>query len=212
MPITTVLFDLDGTLLDSFALIMAAFRHACDTVLGYVPTEDALHAHWGEPLRTRFAYFAPDRVDELVAAYTPYYDVLQTQLAAPFPGVPQMLQRLRRRGARLGVVTSKRRRAALRDLDVFHLAQYLDTVVVAEDVVSPKPAPDAVLEALRRLDAQRAQAWMVGDWILDIQAARAAAVTSVAAMWGAWDRSALLGSAPDYVAERPEDIVRLLAG
>ncbi len=212
MSITTILFDLDGTLLDSFALILAAFRHACLTVLGHAPTDEELHVLWGAPLRTRFAHIAPDRVDDLLAAYTPRYDALQAQLAAPFPGVQQMLETLRTRGLRLGVVTSKRRRSALRDLEVFSLGRHIDTLVAAEDVAVPKPAPDVVFEALRRLQARAEDTWMVGDWTLDIQAARAAAVTAVAALWGTLDRAAVLASGPDYIAERPEDVVRLLSG
>jgi pyrophosphatase PpaX len=80
MRITTVLFDLDGTLIDTFALIMEAFRRACQAVLGSDPSNDDLYVHWGAPLRTRFAAIAPHQVDKLVAAYTPIYDALQMQL------------------------------------------------------------------------------------------------------------------------------------
>lgn len=212
MLITTVLFDLDGTLIDTFTLILEAFRRACQTVLRSDPSNEALFAHWGAPLRMRFASIAPDQVDELVAAYTSIYDALQMQLASPFPGVLQMLESLKARGIRNGVVTSKRRRSTVRDLEVFNVAGHIDVVVAAEDVVYPKPAPDAVEEALRQLRAQPTDAWMVGDWITDLQAARAAHVAFVAALWGTRDRGALLEGNPDYVAERPADIVRLLSG
>ncbi len=212
MPTTTVLFDLDGTLLDTFTLITEAFRRACHAILSSEPSDDVRNAHWGAPLRTRFAAIAPDRVDDLIAAYTPFYDALQAQLAAPYPGVPQMLEAVRERGLRIGVVTSKRRRSAVRDLEVFRLAPYIDTLVAAEDVVLPKPAADAVVEAVRRLGARPPETWMIGDWIIDLQAARAARVTAVAALWGARDPAALLAAEPDYVAARPEDIVRLLSG
>jgi len=211
MPITTVLFDLDGTLLDTFTLIKEAFRRACQTVLKSAPSHEALLAHWGAPLRIRFASIAPDQVDELVAAYTPIYNALQLQLAAPFPGIPQMLESLKARGMRLGVVTSKRRRSTMHDLEVFQVTGYIDAVVAWEDVVQPKPAADAVEEALRRLVAQPADAWMVGDWITDLEAARAARVGAVAALWGTRDRATLLAANPDYVAERPADVVRLLS-
>lgn len=212
MPTTTVLFDLDGTLIDTFTLIMEAFRRACQTVLKSDPSDEALFAHWGAPLRIRFAAIAPAQVEELVAAYTPIYDALQVQLAAPFPGVPEMLQELKVRGIRIGVVTSKRRRSSMRDLEVFQVADHIDTVVAWEDVVQPKPAAEAVEEALRRLGAHPQETWMIGDWITDLHAARAARVTAVAALWGTRDRAALLAANPDYVAERPADVIRLLSG
>jgi pyrophosphatase PpaX len=123
-----------------------------------------------------------------------------------------MLERLKALGIRIGVVTSKRRHSTVRDLEVFQIAGYIDAVVAAEDVAYPKPAADAVEEALRRLGAQSTEAWMVGDWITDLQAARAAHVATVAALWGTRDKAALLAVNPDYVAERPADIVRLLSG
>jgi pyrophosphatase PpaX len=121
-----------------------------------------------------------------------------------------MLEGLKARGSKIGIVTSKRRRSTMRDLEVFQIAGYIDAVVAWEDVVRPKPAADAVEEALRRLVAQPTEAWMVGDWITDLQAARAARVGAVAALWGTRDRAALLAANPDYVAERPADIVQLL--
>jgi len=211
MGIAAVLFDLDGTLIDSFALIAASYRHAARTVLDRTLTEEEVVARWGEPLVVRAAHLAPHRTEEFVAAYTAYYDAHHDPLCRPFPGVPQMLAALASRGCRLAVVTSKRRRSTRQALERCGLASWIEAAVCAEDVRVPKPAPDPVVEALQRLRVTPSEAWMVGDAAFDILAARGAGVWSVAAMWGAREREALLAARPDYEVACPGDLVSLVA-
>jgi len=206
-----VVFDLDGTLIDSFGLIVASFRHAARVVLDRVLTEDEAMVRWGEPLPVRAAHLAAGRVHELIAAYTAYYDANHDRLCRPFAGVPEMLAALAARGVRMGVATSKRRRSTAQALERCGLARWIGAAVSAEDVRIPKPAADPVLEALRRLGAAPEAAWMVGDAVFDVQAAHKAGVRSVAALWGTREREALLGARPDYVAPRPDDVVSLVA-
>jgi pyrophosphatase PpaX len=207
-----VLFDLDGTLLDSFALITAAFREACRRVLGREPTEREVMDRWGQPLQARFQALAPDRVAELTRIYSACYDASFRTLARAFPGVEELLRRLRARGLGLGVVTSKRRRSTLRDLEAFGLLGYFATVVASEDVTRVKPAPEPVLRALTALRADPAGSWLVGDGHLDVLAGRAAGVRTIAALWGTREREALLAAAPDYVAASPEEVAALVDG
>lgn len=210
--IDAVLFDLDGTLIDSYDLIAESFRHACRTVLRRGASEQEVTARWGEPLPVRFAAVDPARIPELTAAYTDYYERHHNKLAAPFPGVLEMLAALHERGIRMGVVTSKRRYSTLQAIERLGLAPYIAAAVSAEDISSPKPAPDAVLEAARLLGMSATATCMVGDGVFDIQAAKAAGVTSIAALWGTRERTALLASGPDYVVERPEEVVLLVSG
>lgn len=206
-----VLFDLDGTLLDSYQLITSAFRHACTAVLGREVSDAEVTSRWGQPLSDRFAAIAAGRIPELVAAYTDFYSLHVDQLAALFPGVREMLGQLAERGLRLGVVTSKRRASTAEALEKFGLRPFIRVAVSAEDVDAPKPAPDPIVLAAKQLGAASEETWMVGDGVLDMQAARAAGAASVAAVWGTRERDALLASDPDYVAERPEDVVEILS-
>jgi pyrophosphatase PpaX len=205
-----VVFDLDGTLIDSFVLIAESYRHAAQTVLGRPLTDDEVVARWGEPLQARVAHLAPDRGEELIAAYTAHYEAHHDRLCRPYPGIPEMLAALAAHGCRQGVVTSKRRRATAHALERFGLESWIQVAVCAEDVHVPKPAPDPILEVLTRLDAARSDAWMVGDAVFDIEAARGAGVRSVAALWGTREREALRVARPDYVAARPADVVPLV--
>jgi pyrophosphatase PpaX len=213
MRVVAVMFDLDGTLIDSFALIEAAFRHASRTVLGRPPTDEEVLARWGEPLPVRAAHLVPDprRAAEWVRAYTAYYDAHHDRECRLFPGIPEMLAELASRGCALGIVTSKRPRSTMQAVERFGLGAWIRAVVTAEDVPAPKPAPDPIALALGRLAAHPPEALMVGDGVFDIQAARAAGVRSVAAMWGTREGPAVLAAAPDHVARRPADLVSLVA-
>lgn len=207
-----VVFDLDGTLIDSFGLIDASFRHAARVVLDRDLTPGEVTTGWGEPLPVRAARLAAGRVDELIAAYTAYYDANHDRLCRPFAGVPEMLAALAARGVRLGVATSKRRRSTLQALERCHLARWIGAAISAEDVPAPKPAADAVLAALGGLRVSAERAWMVGDGAFDIEAARRAGVRSVAALWGTREREALLGARPDHMASHPDHVVLLVSG
>jgi len=206
-----VLFDLDGTLIDSHRLIVASFQHACLAVLDRPMTEADARIRWGRPLPVRFAAVAPDRIPDLVDAYAAYYDQHERALASVFPGVAEMLDALARAGLAMAVVTSKRNRAATQALRVLGLSQWIGATIGAEDVPSPKPAADPVREALRRLGASPESALVVGDSVLDMRAARAAGVRSAAALWGAEDPDAVLACGPDYVVRSPDEVTALAA-
>jgi len=210
MHVHAVLFDLDGTLIDSHDLIIASFRHACRMVLDRDMSADEAQVRWGQPLATRFAAVAPEHVGALVDAYTAHYDAHEPTLASVFPGVPEMLDALAQRGQKLAVVTAKRRRAAAQALRVLGLEPWFAAALGAEDAPAPKPAPDPVYEALRRLGVARDAALMVGDGEFDVRAAKAAGVRSAAALWGTRECEALLACDPDYVVGSPDEVVTLV--
>lgn len=212
LSVDAVLFDLDGTLVDSFSLIAESFTYAVRKVLARDPTPEELRREWGAPLRTRAAAVAPGHVDELVAAYEKYYDRLQKDALRPFPGVRGMLLALRRSGLRLGVVTSKRRERTLTTLRAVALHSLFDCIVTDDDVPRPKPSPDPIHRALEQLATLPPRALMVGDAPFDLMAARAAGVRTVAAMWGTRDPEKLLALQPDYVATEPSDVVAIVLG
>lgn len=207
-----VLFDLDGTLVDSFSFIAECFAHAVRQVLGRDPTPEELVREWGAPLRVRAAAVAPHRWEELVAAYERHYDGHSHRTLRAFPGVSEMLACLRGAGVRLAVVTSKRRPRALRTLQAAGLATFFDCVITDDDAATPKPSPDPVRLALDRLAVPPARAWMVGDAPFDVLAGRAAGTRTVAALWGTRDREGLLAVQPDYAAVEPPDVVTAVLG
>ena len=197
-----VLFDLDGTLIDSGPIILASMKHASLTVLGREPDEEVVRAAIGGPgLVAQMRDLDPDRVDELVEAYRLHNEPLHETLES-FLDVPELLPVLRAEGRRLGIVTAKRRATAGLALDRFPvLRETMEVVVGAEDTERHKPEPDPILEALDRLGADAGDAVYVGDSPFDIRAAKAAGVGAIAVGWG--------GIHPDerLLAEEPDALV-----
>ena len=204
----TWLFDFDGTLVDSVALILDSFRHATATVLGSVPDDRVLMAGVGMPLREQMRGFDPDRADELTAVYREHNTLRHADLLGPYPGVDAMLAGLRLRGCRLGIVTSKMRDAVELGMRYVPLGDF-DVVVTCDDTDRHKPDPAPVLHALARLDAPAAGAVYVGDAPYDVRAGRGAGVATAAAMWGnTFPADVLRAERPDRELARPEEALR----
>ncbi|HEX5583563.1 HAD-IA family hydrolase [Gaiella sp.] len=202
-----VLFDLDGTLIDSGPIILASMKHASLAVLGREPDEELVRAAIGGPgLFAQMRDLDPDRVDELVEAYRLHNEPLHATLEGF--DVLRLLPVLKDEGRRLGIVTAKRLRTVGLALDRFpELGEAMDVVIGAEDTERHKPEPDPVLEALRRLDASPADAAYVGDSPFDIHAGNAAGVFTVAVGWGGiHPDERLLHAGPDALVHTAEEL------
>ncbi len=207
-----VLFDLDGTLIDSGPIILASMRHASLTVLGVEPDEERVRAAIGGPgLVAQMRDLDPERVDELVAAYRAHNEPLHAELRA-FDEVLDLLPRLRAEGRTLGIVTAKRRGTVGLALARFPVLDELtDVLVAAEDTENHKPHPEPILAALAHLGATAGEAAYVGDSPFDVVAAKAAGVRSIAVGWGGIHRAESLRSGdPDHFVESAEELYRAL--
>jgi pyrophosphatase PpaX len=205
-----VLFDFDGTVVDSGAMILASVRHATKKVLDRDFSDAELLASVGTPLREQMSLFDAELADELVDVYRAHNEPLHHALE-PCDGMVAALQRLKQEGRRLGIVTAKRHRTVELAFAVLPLRRYFDVVVAAEDSDRHKPAPDPLLTALDRLDAGREQAAYVGDSPFDIAAAKAAGVFAVAVTWGGiHSEESLRAEAPDAIVSTPEELLGVL--
>jgi pyrophosphatase PpaX len=207
-----VLFDLDGTLIDSGPIILASMQHATRTVLGReIAYEELAATVGGQGLVSQMRSLDPDRVDELVEVYKEHNDPLHDTLEA-FDDFLDLLPRLREEGRRLGIVTAKRHRTVGLALDRFpELAEQFEVVVGYEDTERHKPEPDPVLLALERLGASPAEAAYVGDSPFDIQAAKAAGVFAIAVGWGGIHADErLLEEEPDAFVREPAELLDVL--
>lgn len=212
MRYRVILFDLDGTLIDSGPIIMASMRHASVTVLGREPDEARVRAAIGGPgLVAQMRELDPARVDELVETYRAHNEPLHATLQT-FDGVLELLPELRRRGHQLGIVTAKRVATVRLAFERFpQLGELTDVLVGAEDTERHKPDPDPVLEALRRIDASPEEAVYVGDSPFDIRAGRSAGAYTIAVGWGGiHPDERLLAEQPDALVQHPKEILALV--
>ncbi|HKV43696.1 MAG TPA: HAD-IA family hydrolase [bacterium] len=202
-----VLFDLDGTLLDSAELILAAFQATVRAHLHREIPRAEVFDMWSRPIRERFHVLAPDRDELLTQDYLRRYLALHDRYARLFPGIPGLLETLKQSGFAMGIVTSKRRSTAMASVASFRLNRWCPVVVVDEDVRRHKPDPESVRLAAARLDVPTATSLMVGDSPLDIAAGHAAGAGTAAALWGTVDAPQLLAASPDHRLTRPDDLL-----
>ena len=210
--VKAVLFDLDGTLLDTYQLILDSMRYTIRTELGLEYSDEQLMAKVGQPLAVQMTDFAPDpRVaDVLVETYREHNETLHDKVVRAFDGIPEVLAALKGVGLALGVVTSKRHELAQRGLDITGLSQYLDFVVGPDDWPEFKPAPGSVLYGCRLAGCDPRECVYVGDSPFDIQAGNGAGCFTIAALWGMFPEETLCAQTPSYVCEQPADILSLL--
>ena len=206
-----VLFDLDGTVIDSGAIILASMRHAAKEVLGEEPPDELLMAAVGGPgLEAQMHALAPDRVQELVTVYRAHNEPLHAQLAC-CTGIDDLLVRLKDDGSRLGLVTAKRRATVALAFDVLPLAHLFETVVGGDETKGHKPDPEPLLLAAERMDVDPADCAYVGDSPFDIRAAKAAGMFAIAVTWGGiHDREKLEAEQPNAIVDTAEALYGVL--
>jgi len=213
VALTTFLFDLDGTLIDSIELILRSYRHTLRTHRGLEPPDEVWMKGLGTPLWVQFKSWTDDpvEIDAMVATYREYNLAHHDELVRPYDGVVAAVRALRDRGKTLGLVTSKMRSGAMRGLRIAGLEDAFAVIVGADEVENPKPHAEPVLKALEHLGAPAAETVFIGDSRHDIECGRAAGVKTAAVLWGPFDRAYLADLNPDFWLERPEDLSLLTA-
>jgi len=211
-PIRTVLFDLDGTLLDSIALILAGFHEMMTVHKGAVPPDIVWTRGIGTPLVTQIAELADDaeQAEAMRVTYAHYNVSNHERLARAYPGVVDVVRTLQRSGVALGIVTSKKRRGAFRGLDTMGITDAFGAIVGVDDVSHAKPHPRPVLQAIELLDADPSTTVFIGDSDHDMASGRAAGVRTGAVLWGPFDRDTLARHEPTWWFEDPSQLLPVL--
>ncbi|MDR2197545.1 MAG: HAD-IA family hydrolase [Coriobacteriales bacterium] len=212
--IDAVLFDLDGTVLDTHDLILTSFRNATGQVLGYIPPEDMMMDMVGIPLFDQMRHISAAHADELVKVYRADNLRIHDEMIRSFPGTDEVLAALEAQNLRLAIVTSKRNALAARGLEVFGFDRYFELLIGSDDTDTHKPNPEPLLLAAERLGLAPAKCAYVGDSPYDMQAARAAHMPAIAALWGMFTQQRLLSAGAEYqaatIGELPKIINALL--
>lgn len=210
--INTILFDLDGTIIDTNDLIINTFLHVLEQHFPQQKyTREQIIPHMGLTLEQQMQTFSGrEEVTDLVADYRTYNNLHHDTLIREFPRVKEVIAELHERGITMGIVTTKIKPTTIRALDYFGLKEYMSTIVTVQDVTHPKPHPEPVLTALRNLGADPAKTLMVGDSAADIQSAKAAGVKAAGVAWSLKGVDVLKQYNPDYILKDMTDLYGVL--
>jgi pyrophosphatase PpaX len=207
-----VLFDLDGTLLDSIGLLLDCMEHAF-TGRAVIPSRAAWTAGIGTPLRDQMRGFgvAEHELEAVVARYRMHQDEHLERRTSLFPGARESVEALRASGVPVGVVTSKGRGMTERSLVHVGMLELFDVLVTATDTVRHKPDPLPVQHALAQLGVAPHRALFVGDSTHDMNAGRAAGTFTGAALWGPFSREQLAVTQPTHWLQELPQVTQLVA-
>jgi pyrophosphatase PpaX len=205
-----VLFDLDGTVVDSGGIILASMRHATRVVLGREIPDEALMAAVGGPgLEAQMREFGgEEHLEALVTTYRAHNEPLHDSLEV-FAGMDDVLLALKDEGRKLGLVSAKRRSTVELAFAATEIGHLFDVVVGGDEAERGKPAPDTLLVALDRLGTQPSDAVYVGDSPYDMTAAKAGGLYAVGVTWGGVHDRALLAEA-DETVDSPKELLAVL--
>ncbi|MDR3225601.1 MAG: HAD-IA family hydrolase [Clostridiales Family XIII bacterium] len=211
--IDTIIFDYDGTLVDTNEAVLESWQYAARKLLGHEMPYDELKASLGEPILRSAAYLFPGWDSDLVAeTYREFHRAHFQAMIKPFPGVREMLGALKSKGYKLGITTNRMRRTTEIGLKQFDLFSYFDVIVTYGEAPKNKPAPEHIWFTLEKMDSSPDRAILIGDSQNDIIGGHNAGLVSVRVNWavatdGGYGEKA---AEPDYVIEAPQDLFAIL--
>ncbi|MFH5187448.1 pyrophosphatase PpaX [Paenibacillus sp. TAB 01] len=209
--IDTVLFDLDGTIIDTNELIIQSFLHTFEGVTQEPVTREHIIPNMGRPLVEQMQYFTGrTEVEDLVQKYRAFNVGRHDELVTEFPGVRETIAQLHTAGIKLGIVTSKVRMTSLMGLKLCGLSDFFQTIVSVDDVQKAKPDPEGIRKAMQALGSSAEHTLMVGDSHYDIEAAHNAGVQSAGVAWSMKGIEYLKSYKPTYIIDDIREVLPLV--
>ncbi|QHI72560.1 HAD-IA family hydrolase [Aminipila terrae] len=211
--INTILFDFDGTVMNTNELILGSWQHTFKTIMGKEGDPEAIQRTFGETLAKSMNDFFPEfPLDDAIEIYRGYQAGRFADVISPFPGMIELIKELNRQGYKTAVVTSRLRPTTMEGLEKYKLDTILDEIVTMEDCTKHKPDPEPALIALEKLGSKPEESMMIGDSKFDIGCANNAGVTSVLVDWAVaiYDKEKEGIFKPDFVIKKAEDILKIL--
>jgi pyrophosphatase PpaX len=205
-----VLFDLDGTLLDTNQLIISSYKHTIKKHLNRDLEDKEIVRYFGEPLRLTLERYDKEKVEEMYETYVKYNEEKHDSMIKLMDNAKETLEELKNRGIKIGVVTSKRKHMAERGLKYFNLLELMDVIIAMEDTSEHKPNPEPLLEACRRLDISPSEALYVGDSHYDIQCGKNAGSKTCLVKYTVLDLNEVLSYKPDFVIDGLRQLLEII--
>lgn len=210
--ITTLLFDFDGTLLDTNELIIQSFTHVLEEHFpGKYSREDIL-PFLGPTLQETFDSVDLHMSPQLTQQYRTWNVANHDALACEFDGVYETLHLLKEQGLTMAIVSTKQREVVIKGLRLLGVEDLFDVVIGLDDVQKPKPDPEPVLLALERLRAEKDDALMIGDNFHDIEGGKNAGVRTAGVAWTIKGEDFLQSFNPDYMLHHISDLLKIVQG
>jgi pyrophosphatase PpaX len=208
--LTTILFDLDGTLIDTNELIISTYLHTLEKYYpGKYGREDVL-PFLGPTLHEVFGAMDPERVEEMVLEYRTYNLANHDALVKEFVGVMETIETLKKKGYKLAIVTTKREDVAFKGLRLMKLDSFFDVMIAYDHVKKVKPDPEPIFLALEKLGSKPEETLMVGDNFHDVLAGKNAGTKTAGVAWTIKGRDYLAKYEPDYMLENMTDLLTIL--
>jgi pyrophosphatase PpaX len=206
-----ILFDLDGTLLDTHELILGSFRYAFANVLGEdkIPSDEKITSLIGIPLDDQLKILAPGHASVLAKVYREHNNSTHDSKVKEFASMKTTLASLKEKELRMAVVTSKRRELAQRGLNIFDYSKYFEFLIGAEDSKEHKPNPEPLLIAASRMGLKAEQCVYVGDSPYDMQAACSASMLAIGVLWGMFSKEHLLEAGASRLLKEPKELLTI---
>lgn len=207
-----ILFDVDGTLTATNDLIFASFNHIMGKYAGKQLTNQEIIALFGPTEDVIIEQYFPDCFEEAKADYYQFYRAHHLAMADVYPGIPALLDKIQKKGLKIGAFTGKGRRAAEITFEVTGIAAYFDMLISGDDVVNHKPHNEGIEKFLHEYSLSPERIFMVGDSHVDILAARASGVRAIAVFWDSYSIEQARALNPDYIVHSVNELEVLLLG
>ena len=210
MKIETILFDLDGTLIDTNELIIASFTHTLEKFGDRPYTREEILNFIGPPLVDSLGLVNSNKIDEMVAAYREHNYANHDKYVKAYPEVVETMKALKEKSYKLAIVTTKIHHTAELGLKIAGMEGIFDVIIGLDDVENAKPHPEPVLSAIDQLKANPMTTLMVGDNYHDIEAGQNAGVQTAGVAWAIKGRESLEKYRPDYMLEKITDLFTII--
>lgn len=205
-----LLFDFDGTLLDTNTLIIQTFMHVLEERFpGQYSSQDCIK-FIGPSLRETFEQIAPTEVDEMIEKYRQWNLAHHDELVTEFDGILPTLEQLKEQGIRLAIVSTKRRDTIKKGLKLMGANHLFEFIIGIDDVKNVKPDPEPVLLAIEKLDVSKDEVMMIGDNYHDIEAGKNAGVKTAGVAWSLKGEEFLRQYNPDFILQHMSDLLTIV--
>ena len=212
--IDTVIFDMDGTVLDTLSDLAASVNHVLDRFGMPCHEESDYRRFFGNGIRYALKCAVPEgtsesTIDEMLPIFREYYEAHCMDHTCPYDGIVELMKRLKENGYRMAIVSNKID-SAVKELNDRFFSEYVDVAIGEREGIKRKPAPDTVEQALKELGSSKERSVYIGDSEVDILTAINSGMPCIAVLWGFRDREYLMENGGEIFAETPEDVFGIL--